>query len=218
MKLAVAAGTTDYTILVWIGDSSSAIGAGKTALVAANLTAYYARVEADNDVTSAVLTLSDLSALTDAHSDGGLLEVDATNQPGLYRLDLSDAVLATGAWSAVLTIIDAGSNDVAPVNIEIQLEPVPANVTAMATDVIAGAALAASAGTEIANAILDLTDGVETGVTLRQALQRMGATTGGTSRGAGSGTETFTGQDDATDRVQFTTDSVGNRTGVNYDP
>jgi hypothetical protein len=44
-------------------------------------------------------------------------------------LDLPDGVFVAGAWSAVVTIIDAGSNDIAPANMEFQIEPVPANVT-----------------------------------------------------------------------------------------
>lgn len=31
------------------------------------------------------------------HTDGGFVEVEATNCPGLYRLDLPDAAVATGA-------------------------------------------------------------------------------------------------------------------------
>jgi hypothetical protein len=59
---------------------------------------------------------------------------------------------------------------------------------------------------------------VETGVTYKQALQRIGATTAGKASGAGSGTETFKGLDGTTDRVEATVDNDGNRTGVTYDP
>ena len=128
MKLAVLAGTTNYTILVWMGDSSVADGSGKTAIAYDDIKIYYTRIETDNDVTSAQLTTAALAALTDAHADGGWIEIDATNQPGLYRLDLSDAILAIGAWSIVITIVDAGANDIAPCNIEIQLDPVPSNI------------------------------------------------------------------------------------------
>jgi len=64
MKHVVARGQTDYTVLVWLGDSSSTTGEGITGIVAADLTAYYARVETDNDVTSTIINLSDLAALT----------------------------------------------------------------------------------------------------------------------------------------------------------
>lgn len=99
-------GTTDRTILVFIPDPASTTGAGKTGLAAADLTVTYTRVETDNDVvhTDVTSSLSDLSALTDAHSDWGLKEVSATLSKGLYRLDVADAVFASGAWYAVVQV------------------------------------------------------------------------------------------------------------------
>lgn len=100
-------GTTDRTILVFIPDPAQTDGSGKTGLVAANLTVTYTRVETDNDVvrTDVTSSLSDLSALTDAHADWGWKEVDSSLAPGLYRLDLADAVFATGAWYAVVYVM-----------------------------------------------------------------------------------------------------------------
>jgi len=121
MKITRLSGATDQTVLVFIQDSSATDGSGVTGLAAADLTCYYTRVETDNDVTTAALSLSDLSALTDAHTDGGIYEVDSTNSPGLYRLDLSDAILAAGATEAVVCITDAGSNNVPPTYMEIQI-------------------------------------------------------------------------------------------------
>jgi len=121
MKHYVDVGQTDYTVLIKILDSSSSTGAGKTGLTASDLNAYYTRVETDNDVTITAISLSDLSALTDAHTDGGILEVSSSNAPGLYRIDLPDGVFLSGAWSAVISITDAGSNDVASLDLEFQL-------------------------------------------------------------------------------------------------
>jgi len=70
----------------------------------------------------------------------------------------------------------------------------------------------------MADAILDRADGVETGKTLRQALRIMAAILAGKVSGAGSGTETFTGLDGATDRVEVAVDEDGNRTAVTFDP
>lgn len=99
-------GTTDRTILVFIPDPASTTGAGKTGLVAASLTVTYTRVETDNDVvhTDVTSSLNNLSTLTDAHNDWGLLEVSSTLSKGLYRLDVADAVFATGAWYAVVQV------------------------------------------------------------------------------------------------------------------
>lgn len=104
MKQRVKAGTTDFTTLVFIPDPASTDGSGKTGLTASNLTVSYTRVEIDNDVTitDATSSLNDLSALTDAHNDWGLKEVSSTLAPGLYRLDVADAVFASGAVAAVV--------------------------------------------------------------------------------------------------------------------
>lgn len=100
-------GVTDRTTLVFIPDPASTDGSGKTGLVAANLTVSYSRVETDNDVTVTDVTssLNNLSTLTDAHNDWGLLEVSNTLAPGLYRLDMADAVFASGAWMATVYVM-----------------------------------------------------------------------------------------------------------------
>jgi len=124
----IAPGSTDRTILVFARDTLT--GLGKTGLVAASINGRFTRVETDNDVTITQITDSDLSALTDAHSDGGWFPVDATNAPGLYRYDIPDAAFATGAWEVVITIIDSGSNnfEVGPTRIELRADVVDANV------------------------------------------------------------------------------------------
>lgn len=99
-------GVTDRTILVFIPDPASTDGSGKTGLTHSDLTVSYVRTETDNDVTVTDVTssLSTLTALTDAHSDWGVKEVSATLAPGLYRLDVADAVFASGAWYAVVYV------------------------------------------------------------------------------------------------------------------
>lgn len=105
MKQFVAIGIQDYTVLVKIRDDA---GAPATGLTEASIDIAYARVETDNDVTTTDVTPAALSALTDAHTDWGFEEVSATDHPGLYRLDIADAVFASGAWSAVVTITGTG--------------------------------------------------------------------------------------------------------------
>lgn len=110
-KQVIKAGSTDYTALVFIPDPASTDGSGKTGLVAANLTVSGVRVETDNDVTVIDYTssLNNLAALTTAHTDWGLLEVSSTLAPGLYRLDIADAIFAVGAWSAVVYVMITSS-------------------------------------------------------------------------------------------------------------
>lgn len=99
-------GSTDRTIPVFIPDPASTTGAGKTGLAAAAITVTYTRYETDNDVVHNDVTgsLNDLSALTDAHNDWGWKEVSSTLSKGQYRLDIADAVFASGAWYAVVQV------------------------------------------------------------------------------------------------------------------
>lgn len=115
MKQEVLIGQTDYTVLVLIRDDA---GAPKTGLTEASVDIAYARVETDNDVTTADVTPAALSALTDAHTDWGFEEVSATDHPGLYRLDIADAVFASGAWTAVVSVVGTGLD---PTSIEFVL-------------------------------------------------------------------------------------------------
>jgi hypothetical protein len=78
--------------------------------------------------------------------------------------------------------------------------------------------LTATERNAIADAYLDRSNGVETGVTPRQHMQRVGAAAGGKIRGATTGTETCTGMDGTTDRIQATVDASGNRSAITYDP
>lgn len=115
-KLDILKASTDVTVYVFIQNSSLTTGAGLTGLVfnSASLVCYYVRPLA----AAAQLTLA-TQTVTGAHSDGGFVEVDATNMPGVYRLDLSDAVCATGVNSVVVML--KGATNMAPVLLEIQL-------------------------------------------------------------------------------------------------
>ncbi len=78
----------------------------------------------------------------------------------------------------------------------------------------AGAAPSANA---IAAAILDLTDGIETGYTLRQALRLILAAEAGKVSGAGGTTVTIRDVTDSKNRIVATVDANGNRTAVTKD-
>lgn len=104
----VLIGQTDYTIVVRITGTD---GAPETGLAHTDIDIAYTRVETDNDVTTADVTPADLASLTAAHSDWGWEEISSTDHPGMYRLDIADAVFASGAWEAVVTITDASGSD-----------------------------------------------------------------------------------------------------------
>lgn len=115
-------------------------------------------------------------------------------EDGASLLDTIRDIVSSGTFgnSALKTLIDA----------------IPTTKT--------GYALTTAERDSIAAAWLDLTNGIETGVTPRQALQRIGAVIAGKVSGAGTGSEVFVGLDNATDRVTVTVDGSGNRTAVSY--
>ena len=122
MKLILAKGTTDVSVLVFVADTSKTDGSGLTGLTydSADLICYYARPRASaQQVTLATQTV------TGAHSDGGFVEIDATHLAGVYRLDLPDAVCATGVDSVLVML--GGAADMAPVPLEIQLADLDLN-------------------------------------------------------------------------------------------
>lgn len=143
-KQRVLIGQTDYTVLVMMRDDA---GAPATALAHTDIDIAYARVETDNDVTTADVAPADLANLTAAHTDWGWEVVSATDHPGLYRLDIADAVFASGAWSAVVSVTGTGLD---PAHLEFELVAVDdrdgtptVNVTewngsAVATPTVAG--------------------------------------------------------------------------------
>lgn len=84
----IQAGSTDQSIVIRIIDSSD--GTPETGVTSATsgIDLWYRREGA----ASVDITESDLSALTDAHSDGGMLHIN----DGWYRVDFPDAAFADG--------------------------------------------------------------------------------------------------------------------------
>jgi hypothetical protein len=99
----LAAGTTSVSL--WVEMFVEATDAAVTGLIAANINASYWR----QGGLRVAITESDLAAVDSAYSAGGWKEVDATNMPGLYRLDVPDAAFATGADWVVISVVEAGS-------------------------------------------------------------------------------------------------------------
>ena len=118
-KQSLVAGTTSKSVGIFIQDSSQVNGAGLTGLAfnTASLVAYYWQPGG----TSTAITLATLAAVNSAYSSGGFKEVDATNMPGVYRLDIPDAAL-TGATSVIIML--KGAANMAPVVLEIELTAV----------------------------------------------------------------------------------------------
>jgi hypothetical protein len=124
---------TSQSIDVFITDSSTSTGVGLAGLTytSAGLTAYYRR---GGTGTLTSITLASLASSTASYSAGGFVEISAANAKGAYRLDLPNAVVATGV--DYVTIYMQGATNMAPVATMIQLKAldqqtatVPANVT-----------------------------------------------------------------------------------------
>lgn len=85
----IKAGTTDVSVIIRIIDDTDGTPENAVAHDTTGIDLWYRREGA----AKTSITEAALSALTDAHSDGGLEPID----DGYYRLDLPDAACAVGA-------------------------------------------------------------------------------------------------------------------------
>lgn len=89
------AGSTDKFLAVNMYDTA---GLAKTGLLYSDMTITYTRNNgsADVDITEVTMTMG-------THTDGGWIQVDSTNSPGLYQFAMPDAAIATGAESVTFS-------------------------------------------------------------------------------------------------------------------
>ena len=161
----VTAGTTSHTIDLFLQDSSSATGGGLTGLThsTSGLTAYYRK---GGTGASTAITLATQTA-TGAWTSGGFAEIDSTNMPGVYRLDVPNAVIDSAGYS---TIYLQGATNLLQTALRIDCAPVPAAVQTIATDAVDANSLASDAVTEIQSGLSTLdAEGVRTAVGLASA-------------------------------------------------
>jgi len=203
-------------------------GQPKTGLTITDLDLTYTR-------DRAVAVKNDLTALTnvdDPHSDNKAKEVNATNCPGLYRVDFPDAAFATGVSRVVLGV--NGSNiDPAYIEVDLLVPPNEASVNVatisnnaitansinndaitaakIATNAIDADSLAADAVDEILDEV------VEGSYTLRQLVRLISSVLFAEVTGGGTTTITFRDIGDTKNRVVATVDSSGNRTAMTLD-
>lgn len=79
----------------------SATGAEATGLTITDFDLQYTRTRT---APTAKVDATALAATDSAHSDNKAIEIDATDQPGLYRVDWPDAAFATGADEVILSV------------------------------------------------------------------------------------------------------------------
>ena len=167
------------------------------------------------------------AAQTLTHEENGNYEVtlDATdtNTLGLLRLHVHESG-ALPVWED-FTVIPAnvydsliGGSD----TLDVQVTGMGSGVftaTAVAADAITATGLAADAANEIADALLNRANAIETGLTPVQAIRLIAAVLAGKVSGGGTGTVTVRNAvADSKDRIVATTpDANGNRSAITVD-
>jgi hypothetical protein len=95
----VVAGSTDVT--TYFSLRLAADGTEATGLTITDIDLQYVRSGA---TPAAKVDATALGAANSAHSDNAAIEIDATDQPGLLRVDWPDAAFATGVREVVLSV------------------------------------------------------------------------------------------------------------------
>lgn len=115
-KQNIGIGSTGRSEYIYIIDSLSSTGLGKTGISfnASGLNGHYVR----NAGSATTITFASQTA-TGAWISGGWAEVDQIRMPGIYRVDLPDAIFASGSDKAVVYI--KGVTNSIPVTLEYQL-------------------------------------------------------------------------------------------------
>jgi hypothetical protein len=228
-------GSTDVTVDVMLQQDNSGTNPGDpaTGLAFGDMTCYY-REGATGGSTQ--LTLATLADETAAHSDGGFVEIDATNMPGMYRLDLSDTIVSGANDKA--TVVIAGHADTAPhyinlvlTDFDLQTATQDVNVASMdantitaaaiatgavdadaiATDAIGSDELSAAAVTKIWNEVVETEDSHSAQEVLSIVLAVLAGVTS-------SGGDVISTPDGAATRVTATIDGSNNRTAMALTP
>ena len=128
----VYAGLTSQTVDVFLADSSSTTGEGLAALVynTASLTCYY-RKGATGTATAITLATQTVGG---AWSSGGFVQVDATNMPGVYRLDVPDTVVSAEGF---VTIYFQGAANLVPTALRVDCRALPSDMIKISGDATA---------------------------------------------------------------------------------
>jgi len=95
----VAGGSTNVT--TYFALRLAADGTAATGLTIANIDLQYTR---SGVAPTAKVDATALAATDTAHTDNYAIEIDATDQPGLYRVDWPDAAFAAGVREVILSV------------------------------------------------------------------------------------------------------------------
>jgi len=95
----VTPGSTDISTFVVLRQTSD--GTEKTGATITDIDLQYCRV---GSAPVAKIDATALAATDSAHADNKAIEIDSTDQPGLYRVDWPDAAFAAGAREVILSV------------------------------------------------------------------------------------------------------------------
>jgi len=118
--ITIAPGSTSQSIELYLGAT------GLTASTS-GLSAYYNRTR-----TASVNISLVARTIAQAWTSGGFAEVDATNMPGVYRLDVPDAALAAGADDVTIVVRGASGTNGAVMTVKLSSGGLTAAQTAAA--------------------------------------------------------------------------------------
>jgi hypothetical protein len=104
-------GNTSLVEYINITQSNYGLPLSGLAYNSSGLTAYYIRPGG----SPTAITLN-TQTVTGAYVSGGFVAVDGTNMPGLYRIDIPNAVFASGATKATVYLHGAGNMN--PIRLE----------------------------------------------------------------------------------------------------
>lgn len=116
------------TRYVMIVDSTT--GAPETGATITNFNLQYVRA---GEVPATKVDATALGATNTAHTDNKMIQVDATDSPGLYRVDWPDAAFTTGATDVILVVTSSDSFAPAVEDIKLTIPIVVSSGAAIST-------------------------------------------------------------------------------------
>lgn len=174
---------------------------------------------ADDAVLAAIAALHNLSA-SDVRTAIGLASANLDTQlstiAGYLDTEIASIISTLSTIGTAVTAIKAKSDNL-PSDPADQSAVEAAIASAQSTITAAIDALNDLSAAAAATGILDAADGIETGLTLRQAMRLVTAASAGKVSGADTSTVTIRNVGDTKDRITATVDESGNRTAVTTD-
>lgn len=110
---AVVAGSTSVRVLATVRNATSGALLTGLAFGTSGLVASYARWGSARTAITLVT-----NTVGGAYSSGGFVEVDATNMPGLYQIDIPNAAVAAGAEGVTIQFTGANADCVLSISLD----------------------------------------------------------------------------------------------------